>query len=147
MKSPLAAVVFLLLLQVPIRSADTLPPALDDAAFRGLMQSLSEPGGAFPGENYVSNEPRYVEPLTELLKTSKPGGVYLGVGPEQNFNFIAATRPRMAFVIDIRHQNALEHLMYRGLFEMSADRATFLSKLFSRPRPSGLSDATSAGAL
>src|SRR4030095_14987676 len=147
MKRRVVSLVFVVSLQFPIRSADTLPARLTDDAYWDLLQVLSEPGSAFPGENYVSNEPKYVEPLTELLKTSKPGGIYLGVGPEQNFNFIAATRPKMAFIIDIRRQNALEHLMYRGLFEMSPDRATFLSKLFSRPQPSNLTDASSAVAL
>ena len=147
MKLRVVSLLFVLLLQAPIRAADTLPVKLTDEAFWGLIQDLSEPSAAFPGENYVSNEPKYVEPLTELLKSSKPGGVYIGVGPEQNFNFIAATRPKMAFILDIRRQNALELLMYRGLFEMSSDRATFLSKLFSRPRPANLSDTSSATAL
>jgi hypothetical protein len=35
----------------------------------------------------------------------KPGGVYIGVGPEQNFTYIAALRPRIAFIVDIRRQN------------------------------------------
>jgi hypothetical protein len=108
MKLRVVSLLFVLLLQAPIRAADTLPVKLTDEAFWGLIQDLSEPSAAFPGENYVSNEPKYVEPLTELLKSSKPGGVYIGVGPEQNFNFIAATKPKMAFILDIRGQNALE---------------------------------------
>jgi hypothetical protein len=67
-----------------------------------------------------------------------PGGVYLGVGPEQNFTYIAAVRPKIAFIIDIRREIMLEHLMYKAIFEMSADRADFVSKLFSRKRPSAL---------
>jgi hypothetical protein len=41
-------------------------------------------------------------------------------------------------VIDIRRENLLLHLMYKALAEESADRVDFLSRLFSRARPSGL---------
>ena len=41
----------------------------------------------------------------------------------------------MAFVIDIRRQNMLELLMYKAIFEMSEDRADFVSRLFARARP------------
>ena len=128
-------------------AADSLPSQLSDDAFWKLIADVSEADGSFAGENYVSNEPQYASVLAELQKTAKPGGVYIGVGPEQNFNYIAATRPKMAFIIDIRRQNALEHLMYRALFEMSADRAAFLSRLFSRERPAGLSETSSVTQL
>ncbi len=72
----------------------------------------------------------------------KSGGVYLGVGPEQNFTYIAAVRPRLALIIDIRRGNLHEHLLYKALFELSADRAEFVSRLFSRARPDGLSSTT-----
>ena len=71
------------------------------------------------------------------------GGVYIGVGPEQNFSYIARLRPEMAFIIDIRNENRNLHLMYKALFEMSSDRADFVSRLFSRERPPGLGPATS----
>ena len=38
----------------------------------------------------------------------------------------------MAFVNDIRQENRNLHLMYKALFEASADRAEFVSRLFSR---------------
>jgi len=41
----------------------------------------------------------------------------------------------------------LTHLMYKALFEQSADRADFLSRLFSRPRPPKLDTASTANAL
>jgi hypothetical protein len=63
----------------------------------------------------------------------KPGGIYIGVGPEQNFTYIAALQPKIAFIIDIRRQNMLEHLFYKALMETSADRSEFLSRLFARP--------------
>jgi len=62
----------------------------------------------------------------------------MGVGPEQNFTYIAALKPRMAFIIDIRRGNLDLQLMYKALFELSTDRADFVSLLFSRKRPEGL---------
>jgi len=72
-----------------------------------------------------------------------PGGVYVGVGPEQNFSYIAALRPRIAFIIDIRRQAVVQHLLYKALFELSNDRADFISRLFAKPRPSGLDSMSS----
>ena len=63
--------------------------------------------------------------------------MYVGVGPEQNFTYIAALKPTMAFIVDIRRGNFDLHLIYKALFELSADRAEFVSRLFSRPRPDG----------
>jgi hypothetical protein len=71
--------------------------------------------------------------------------VYLGVGPEQNFTYIAAVKPAIAFIVDIRRGNLDLHLMYKALFELSEDRADFVSRLFSRKRPAGLrADSTAA---
>ena len=67
----------------------------------------------------------------------KPGGVYLGVAPDQNFTYIVATAPRLAFIVDIRRGNLLQHLMYKAIFELSVDRAEFVSRLFSKRRPPG----------
>jgi hypothetical protein len=53
----------------------------------------------------------------------------------------------MAFIIDIRRQNMLELLLYKALFEMAANRADFVSLLFSRQRPNGLTDTSTAGEL
>ena len=71
----------------------------------------------------------------------------MGVGPEQNFTYIAALHPKIAFIIDIRRQNMLEHLLYKALFEMSADRAEFVSRLFSLTRPAGLSEQSTVDEL
>ena len=64
--------------------------------------------------------------------------MYLGVGPEQNFTYIAALRPKLAFIVDIRRGNLHEHLLYKAFIEMSADRVEFLSRLFARKRPADL---------
>src|SRR5205085_8728427 len=104
----------------------------------------SEPNGAFPYENFVSNEVSYQDILPDLSKIVKAGGAYLGVAPEQNFTYIATIRPKVAFILDIRRQNMIELLMYKALFEMSADRLEFISRLFSRQKPTGLAANASA---
>jgi hypothetical protein len=82
------------------------------------------------------------------LKTrTVPGGVYIGVGPDQNFTYVTALKPRIAFIVDIRRQNLLLHLLYKSLIEMSDDRADLLSRLFSRKRPAGLTRISPPQAL
>jgi hypothetical protein len=117
---------------------DTLPATLTDAEFWKLSTELSEPAGSFRSENLVSNEHTYQYVLPDLTKAVRPGAVYMGVAPDQNFTYIAAVRPRMAFIVDIRRGNLLQHLMYKAVFELSANRAEFVSRLFSKPRPAGL---------
>ena len=117
----------------------TLPLALNDREFWSLSEALSEPAGAFPlSDNLLSNEPAVAENVRRLPRGS---GVYIGVGPEQNFSYIAGMRPAMAFIIDIRRENRSLHLLYKALFELSIDRADFVSRLFSRWRPAGLSSS------
>src|SRR5262247_3195114 len=126
--------------------ADTLPRELTDEAFWKLVTGLSEEGGSFRFE-YMSNEQQFQYVIPRLKENRRPGGVYLGVGPEQNFTYIAALQPKMAFIFDIRRQNMIEHLMYKAIFEMSSDRVDFLSRLFSRKAPAGLSEKSTARAL
>ncbi len=118
--------------------APALPAELSDKDFWQLIVDISESDGHFEDENFVSNEMGYQRVMQRLQEAVQPGGVYVGVGPEQNFSYIAALRPKIAFVVDIRRQNMIEHLMYKALFELSEDRADFLSRLFSRPRPASL---------
>jgi hypothetical protein len=127
-------------------SADTLPRELTDDEFWKLVSSYSEEGGSFRFE-YMSNEQEFQYVIPRLIENRKAGGVYLGVGPEQNFTYIAALQPKMAFIFDIRRQNLVEHLLYKAVFEMSANRAEFLSRLFARKLPSGLTEKTTARAL
>jgi hypothetical protein len=111
----------------------TLPPGLTNQEWWRLIESLSEPAGAFTvSDNVVSNEPNFADAVRRLRPT---GGVYVGVGPEQNFSYIVGLRPGMAFIIDIRRENLALHLLYKALFEVSTDRVDFVSRLFSRPRP------------
>ena len=131
----------------PARAQQSLPNRLDDAEFWRLVTELSEPGGFFRSDNFVSNETTFQYVLPELQRTHAAGGVYLGVGPDQNFTYIVALKPRISFIIDIRHQNAIEHLMYKAAIEMSPTRADFMALVFSRPRPAGLSDTAGAMTL
>src|SRR5437762_12733537 len=125
--------------------AEKLPGAISDQEFWRMVSDFSETGGVFQTE-FMSNEDSSQFVIPTLKQTTRRGGVYIGVGPEQNFTYIAAIQPRLAFVIDIRRDNMLEHLMYKALFELSADRAEFLSRLFSRKRPPGLKADSSANA-
>jgi len=118
-------------------ATDSLPAQLSDQAFWKLVTDFSETGGFFRSDNFVSNETTFQYVIKDLKKT-KPGGVYLGVGPDQNFTYIVAMQPKMAIIFDIRRQNMLQHLMYKALLEISSDRVDFVSRLFSRPRPEGL---------
>ncbi len=115
-----------------------VPSKITDADFWRMVSGYSEPGGYFPSNNFVSNEMDYQSVVPRLTEMVPQGGVYLGVGPDQNFTYIAALRPAMAFIVDIRRQNMLQHLMYKALFELSPARADFLSRLFGRPKPEGL---------
>ena len=128
-------------------SADNLPKQLSDRAFWQLVTDFSEPNGFFRSDNFLSNETAFQEVIPELTKRISPNGVYLGVGPDQNFTYITALHPRMAFIIDIRRGNMMEQLMYKAIIEMSDDRADFLSRLFSRPKPAGLDKSAPAKVL
>jgi len=122
---------------LPLRAADTLPAQVTDAEFWKMVSDFSESGGTFGSDNWVSNERSYQDRLLELADGRQPASAYIGVGPEQNFTYILALKPRIAFIVDIRRQNMIEHLMYKALFELSSDRADFMSRLFSRRRPDG----------
>jgi hypothetical protein len=109
---------------------------LSTKEYVALIQRLSEEPGFFDSDNLVSNESSYLQISSLLDKLVAKGGVYLGVGPEQNFTYIAKTRPRLAIVLDIRRQNQLYHLLFKSLFERSRNRSEYLANLFSRPKPS-----------
>jgi hypothetical protein len=116
-----------------------LPDRLSDADYWKLEQDISEPGGYFRIEdNYTSNEGEVGQLYTMLRETGVRGGVFMGVGPEQNFTYMAAIRPQMAFIVDIRRQAVMQHLMFKAMFELAKDRADFISILFAKPRPAGL---------
>jgi hypothetical protein len=130
-----------------VQARGTLPARLTDAEFWRLSQDLSEPDGFFRSENLVSNEHTFQYVIPALKRQVPAGGAYLGVAPDQNFTYIVATEPAIAFIVDIRRGNLLQHLLYKALFEISRDRAELVSRLFSKPRPPGLGAGTSVEAL
>jgi len=127
--------------------ASGLPARLSNDEFWHLSQALSEPAGFFNSDNLVSNEDTFQHVLPELARTVVPGGVYVGVGPDQNFTYISELQPAVAFIPDVRRGNLQLHLMYKALFGLSATRAEFLSKLFSRVVPPGLDASASSRRL
>ena len=134
----LAVLCVVLVLTPAFRAARPLPAELTDAEFWQLITNASETGGGFISENLVSNELGYPYIIPSLTERVPAGGAYMGVGPEQNFSYMAAIRPSIAFIIDIRRQNMIEHLFYKAVFELSASRREFLSRLFARKIDPGL---------
>lgn len=109
--------------------------------YAALVDTLSEPDGFFDSDNIVSNEAGYLHVKHALKRLGVKGGVYIGVGPDQNFTYIAQVRPRYAFILDIRRDNLVEHMLYKAIFALAESRAEFLSILFSKPLPrAGLTD-------
>ena len=66
----------------------------------------------------------------DLVRIARPGAVYLGVAPEQNFTYTRCTSAEDG--VHCRYPPTLELLMYKALFEMSVDRVEFACRLFSR---------------
>src|SRR5215471_7014575 len=129
------------------RAADTLPAQITDTEFWKMIGDFSERDGDFSVMSIItSNEMDYQTVIPALRNTVKPGGVYIGVGPEQNFTYMSALRSKMGFVIDIRRDNMIEHLMYKALFEISKDCVDFVSRLFAR-RPAGTISGSTARAI
>lgn len=127
-------------------ATETLPARLTDKEFWKLIEDFSEPDGTFQSDNLVSNE-RPFQHVVPALRQMKRGGVYLGVAPDQNFTYIVALEPRIAFIVDIRRGNLHAHLMYKAIIELSETRAEFVSRLFSRPRPKEVTLTSTAADL
>ena len=113
-------------------------PALSDSAFAELISDFSEPGRYFDTDNLISNETTYLEVMGALDRYGVGGGAYIGVGPDQNFSYIARVRPQVAFIVDIRRDNLLQHLWFKALFNEAATRAEFLSLMYGKPLPDSL---------
>jgi hypothetical protein len=108
---------------------------LSDSSFAALVARFSEAGGVFDSDNIISNEASYLQIASQLTKNGVHGGAYIGVGPDQNFSYVALIRPSIAFMLDIRRDNMLEHLLFKSLFEMSRNRMEYLCLLFGKPVP------------
>src|SRR5262245_15570692 len=96
-----------------------IPDRIADDQFWKLSTDMSEPDGTFRSDNLLSNEVCFQYVIPDLLKTAKTERVYMGVGPEQNFTYIAALKPKIAVIVDIRRGNLDLHLMYKAIFELS----------------------------
>jgi hypothetical protein len=112
----------------------------DDTSFAATVARLSEPAGYFDSDNLISNETSYLHAITHLRSGRVTGGAYIGVGPDQNFSYIAAIRPTVAFMIDIRRDNLLMHLMFKALFQRSGNRLEYLARWTGRLVPSDVRD-------
>jgi hypothetical protein len=135
----LAALASAPLLHVEVKP---LPEQLTNEDFWRLVESFSEPSGYFQSDNLVSNEHTFQYVVPALQKMARPGRVYVGVAPDQNFTYMLALKPQLAFIVDIRRGNLHTQMMYKALIELSADRAEFVGRLFARPRPEGLTAAS-----
>ncbi|HSR51835.1 MAG TPA: hypothetical protein VLV83_13480 [Acidobacteriota bacterium] len=119
---------------------------LSDKEFEELSLKLSEDNGFFPTDNLVSNETSYLHVLPQIRKYVEPGQAYVGVGPEQNFSYIVAAKPKMVFIVDIRRDNLLHHLWLKSIFLTSEGRGEFMSQLFGKPLPGGFKAGPGADA-
>lgn len=135
------AVVFAQTAAAPVKQ----PESLSVAEFSRLSREMSEAGGSFRSDNFTSNETAYLTVVDKLKQLGATGGAYLGVGPEQNFTYIAKIRPKIVFIMDIRRQAVLQHLMYKAVFHHAPDRVQFLALLLSRPLPKEKAPTTKSG--
>jgi len=126
-----SAAVFLALL----RAGTVVSVAQPASTFAASVAALSEKGGYFDTDNLISNERSYLQVIPDLRRRGVRGGAYIGVGPDQNFSYIAEVRPSVAYIIDVRRDNLLLHLLFKALFEISDTRIEYLGNLFGRPMP------------
>jgi hypothetical protein len=131
-----AAVIALCALLAPQPQA----PAPRLSPFAAQIAALSEAPGYFDTDNLISNERSYLQILPDLQRRNVRGGAYLGVGPDQNFSYIADVRPAFAVIIDVRRDNMLLHLLFKALFAMSRTRIEYLALLTGRAVPASIDD-------
>lgn len=113
----------------------TEPRRLSAQEFERICLEFSEPSGVFDTDNLLSNETSYLHVIPHLRQIVKPGRAYVGVGPDQNFTYIAQVRPQIAFIVDLRRDNLLLHLYFKQLFHSVSNRWEYVSYLFAKPLP------------
>ena len=118
--------------------AQSLERALAKERFAQIVEKFSEPNGYFDSDNLISNEASYLHVMGKMRQMRIAGGAYIGVGPDQNFSYIAQIRPSIVFITDIRRDNLLQHLFFKSLFALSRNRLEYLCLLFGRPVPHDL---------
>lgn len=121
---------------------DQVATVRGDTSFAGTVARLSESAGYFDSDNLISNETSYLHAVSHLREGRVRGGAYIGVGPDQGFSYIAAIRPSVAFMLDIRRDNLLMHLMFKALFERSESRLEYLARWIGRAVPADRADWT-----
>jgi hypothetical protein len=114
------------------------PRPAQQSTFASQIAALSEPPGYFDTDNLISNEGSYLHVLPDLKRAGVHGGAYIGVGPDQNFTYIAHVRPAVAFIVDVRRDNMLLHLAFKAMFDLARTRIEYLALLFARPVPDNL---------
>jgi hypothetical protein len=129
----LAVALFLLALVWP--ASQLARATRDHKRFAALSARLSEAGGFFDSDNLISNETSYLHVIGKMREMGVSGGVYIGVGPDQNFSYIAKVRPRLAIIIDIRRDNLLQQLWFKSLFARARNRIEYLCLIFGKPLP------------
>jgi len=112
-----------------------LESARAETKFATQIARLSEAEGAFDTDNLISNERSYLEVIPALISAGVSGGAYIGVGPDQNFSYIARIRPAIAYIIDVRRDNLLLHLLFKALFANARSRIEYVSLLTGRVVP------------
>jgi hypothetical protein len=122
----------------PRPAVQSLDRALDKEGFAQVVEKFSEPNGYFDSDNLISNEASYLHVMGKMRQMKVTGGAYIGVGPDQNFSYIAQIRPSIVFITDIRRDNLLQHLFFKSLFALSSNRLEYLCLLFGRPLPPDL---------
>jgi len=125
--------------------AKSLERALTKEQFAQIIEKFSEPNGYFDSDNLISNEASYLHVMGKMRQMKVAGGAYIGVGPDQNFSYIAQIRPNIVFITDIRRDNLLQHLLFKSLFTLSRNRLEYLCLLFGRPVPADLKSWDSRG--
>ena len=130
--------------ETPAPASITLPGKAPTRPLHEFIEQLSERDRYYFSDNYVSNETSLLQ-VAPLLERVAPGGAYLGVGPEQNFSYIALVRPEVAFIVDIRRRNMLLHLLYKSIFEEATTRSHFLTLLVGRPHDANSDPGPRAG--
>jgi hypothetical protein len=108
------------------------------SAFAAEIASLSEAPGYFDTDNLISNERSYLDVVPELKARGVKGGAYIGVGPDQNFSYIATIRPDVVYIVDVRRDNLLLHLLFKSLFSLARTRVEYLALLLGRQVPTDL---------
>ncbi|MBL8190528.1 MAG: hypothetical protein JNK38_21095, partial [Acidobacteria bacterium] len=119
----------------PLEPADR---SLSLQEFAALSQKLSESNGYFDTDNLISNETSYLHVMGKMRQMKISGGAFIGVGPDQSFSYIAQIRPNIAFMVDIRRDNLLQHLLFKALFESARNRIEYLCLFLGKPVPADL---------